>query len=226
MEVINKVRGAEKPISIDTYPDKCPVCHNGMQATYIDATLKGYDELQAIFLCPINVCKSYFIGKYSRTSYRDLSGTDYYLNSLAPYSPEPERFGEIISELSSDFCSIYNQAMFAEKWRLDKICGPGYRKSLEYLVKDYLIKAKPDEETKIKSMRLGKCIETYIADSKVRACAERAAWLGNDETHYFRKWVDKDLQDLKILIKLTVNFVESDLLAAKYSSEMNSGNVG
>ncbi len=50
-------------------------------------------------------------------------------------------------------------------------------------------------------------------DLRVRQCAERAIWLGNDETHYERRWMGKDLQDLKVLTKLTVNWIHSEALA-------------
>ena len=48
-------------------------------------------------------------------------------------------------------------------------------------------------------------ITAYIAHPKVASLAERDVWLGNDETHYVRKWEGKDVQDLKLLIKLTVS---------------------
>jgi hypothetical protein len=54
----------------------------------------------------------------------------------------------------------------------------------------------------------------------VKACAKRAAWLGNDETHYVRKWTDKDVRDLKILITLTINWINNVLLTRKYTAEM------
>ncbi|MGF6947536.1 hypothetical protein QF028_000029 [Neobacillus sp. B4I6] len=50
--------------------------------------------------------------------------------------------------------------------------------------------------------------------------AERAVWLGNDETHYVRKWDDKDLKDLKNLIDLTVYFISMTIKANKYKAEM------
>ncbi|MBP2259149.1 hypothetical protein [Virgibacillus alimentarius] len=50
--------------------------------------------------------------------------------------------------------------------------------------------------------------------------AERATWLGNDETHYVRQWENKDLQDLKNLIDLTVYFISKNLKAKKYKEEM------
>ncbi len=40
------------------------------------------------------------------------------------------------------------------------------------------------------------------------------------ETHYIRKWEDKDVDDLKLLIRLTVNWIESHILTAQYTKEM------
>jgi hypothetical protein len=56
----------------------------------------------------------------------------------------------------------------------------------------------------------------------VKECAKRAAWLGNDETHYTRKWETKDVSDLKLLVKLTVNWIDNVLLTEKYIAEMGT----
>jgi hypothetical protein len=53
--------------------------------------------------------------------------------------------------------------------------------------------------------------------------AKRAAWLGNDETHYIRKWEDKDLDDLKKLIKLTVLWIEMEQMTKDALVEMPEG---
>lgn len=103
------------------------------------------------------------------------------------------------------------------------ICGPGYRKSLEFLVKDYVIKSHQDKVEEIKRLPLGRCISDYVADEKVKQVAARAVWLGNDETHYLRKWEGKDLTDLKILINLTVHWIEMDELTQQALKDMPEG---
>ena len=72
----------------------------------------------------------------------------------------------------------------------------------------------------IKTTSLGQCIKDWVDDPKIKASAKRATWLGNDETHYSRKWEDKDLEDLKVLLKLTTNWIESSLLTKRYEGEM------
>jgi hypothetical protein len=94
------------------------------------------------------------------------------------------------------------------------------RKALEFLVKDFASYAEPEKKHEILKKPLAKCIGDHIDENRVREVAERATWLGNDETHYVRKWEDKDINDLKVLIRLTVNGIENILLAKKYVAEM------
>ncbi|CAD6491876.1 MAG: hypothetical protein DIAAKJNI_00172 [Candidatus Argoarchaeum ethanivorans] len=101
-----------------------------------------------------------------------------------------------------------------------EICGVGYRKALEFLIKDYLISIKPDEEENIKNRFLGRCIKEDIESTKLKQIAEKATWLGNDETHYIKKWKDKDLEDLKKLINITVHYIVMELQTKTYLSDM------
>lgn len=58
---------------------------------------------------------------------------------------------------------------------------------------------------------LGRCIADDLADDRIKNVARRAAWLGNDETHYVRRWEDRDIENLKRLIELTVRWIEMEL---------------
>lgn len=138
----------------------------------------------------------------------------------APVAPKTADFSEEISNLSPTFVAIYNQALAADSESLDHLVGIGLRKALEFLIKDFAVDQNPDKEESIRKMTLANCIKTYANDPNIQSCATRAAWLGNDETHYTRKWIDKDINDLRLLIRLTVNWIENVLLTAKYSQEM------
>lgn len=132
-------------------------------------------------------------------------------------------FPETVSGLSPTFVEIFNQSMEAESKELDQLVGIGLRKALEFLVKDYAIAENPGTEEEIRRTLLGNCISQYVSDPNVRECAKRAAWLGNDETHYTRKWETKDITDLKLLVRLTVNWIDNSLLTKKYIAEMSGG---
>jgi hypothetical protein len=219
----SKIDGGQESIEIDRTPDECPICHSKIH-TQISNIAFATDlftrwRLQVVYRCPNHNCLSFFIGDY----YQDKARQRYaILTSLAPFSFDGRDFSESISSLSPSFCEIYLQAMAAEAHGLDQICGVGYRKALEFLIKDYAISLDSTKEEEIKRIMLGPCIDKYVDDSRIKACAKRATWLGNDETHYERRWVDKDLKDLKILIELTVNWIESVKLTEKYGIEMNT----
>jgi hypothetical protein len=90
------------------------------------------------------------------------------------------------------------------------------------LAKDFAIHLSKDKEEEIKKATLGQTIKNYIKDENVKSMAELATWLGNDEAHYIRKWEDKDIEDLKRLIRLTVNAIENALLMEEYKKDMKS----
>jgi hypothetical protein len=54
------------------------------------------------------------------------------------------RFPESIQMLSPQFCAIYAEAAAAEAGELIQICGLGYGKALEFLMKDYAKRENPD----------------------------------------------------------------------------------
>lgn len=129
-------------------------------------------------------------------------------------------FSQELMDLSPQFVKVYKQACESEFLNLDELAGMGYRKALEFVIKNFAISVHPTQEAEIKIKLLAQCIRDYINDQNIKSCAERAAWLGNDETHYIRKWKNYDLDDLKILLRLTVNFIENDLLAKKFTAAM------
>lgn len=126
-----------------------------------------------------------------------------------------------IEDVSPAFINIYSQAVMAESLNLDELNGIGYRKAIEFLIKDYLCSKYPDKADEIKGKFLSRCIKDHVDDPKIKDCAEMAVWLGNDETHYVRKWKDRDMDDLKMLMQLTLYWISSELLTEKYKPSMS-----
>ncbi len=95
---------------------------------------------------------------------------------------------------------------------------------MEFLIKDYLLSSIPEENVErrdsIKSKFLGRCIEEDVLNEKIKIVAKRAVWLGNDETHYVRKWTGKDVSHLKQLIELTVHWIESEIELQRLEADM------
>ncbi|MGX5485233.1 hypothetical protein ACWKS0_19040 [Bacillus cereus] len=108
-----------------------------------------------------------------------------------------KEFPPEIEQASRSFIEIYHQSERAESEGLSHIAGMGYRKALEFLIKDYLINTQGQNRDDIENKFLGRCINENISEQRIKDAANRASWLGNDETHYVRKWVNKDVEDLK-----------------------------
>lgn len=198
-------------------PDRCPMCSYAISPEYFLIYLKDRWTTDVLCGCPRNECGALFFAEYID------QGGKAYLAGCYPRTKVTKDLPQEVTDLSPDFVAIYNQAHHAEQEKLDLICGVAYRKALEYLIKDYVFRMYPEDESKIKSMPLQQCVRTFITEPSIKLMAERATWLGNDETHYIRKWEDKDLQDLKNLIDLTIYFISMSLKALRYQAEMVTG---
>jgi hypothetical protein len=199
---------------IDKLPEKCPFCHSGISPQLINGN-SGNGRMEIFMCCPRSTCKNSFIGYYLYEN-----NVWYYNNETTIGNLNAKEFSKSIQEISSLFVKIYNEAYSAEQQNLKEICGVGYRKALEFLIKDYVILNNKDKEGKILKMHLGNCIKDLVNDNRVKSVAKRAVWLGNDETHYVRKWETKNLEDLKKLISLTVHWIEMEKLTESFETEM------
>jgi hypothetical protein len=211
-------------VSIDN-PDTCPLCNNGIDPVFIYgycSTKKiGQDDcLQVIYRCTKEKCQGLFVSYY-RTL--DPNCDRFIYIKSRPINKKDREFTDTIESISPNFCLIYNQAHSAEQDGLTEICGVGYRKSLEFLIKDYLISREPGRTEEIKKKFLGKCISEEIKNDNIKTMAKRAVWLGNDETHYLKRWEGKDLNDLKKLIDATLYWIGMEKLAEDIPLEMPEG---
>lgn len=208
-------------------PDYCPRCYVSLYPRVVTGAFsalanKDGSMLQVVFQCTQLDCEEIFIASYAYSYDSDnIPHETYEFVGLAPKNPAEAEFSESVSKVSPTFVKVYDQAVAAEANGLDEITGIGLRKSIEFLIKDFLIHENPSNADAIKKKSLGDCIKQDIGDANVKACAARATWLGNDETHYVRKWVDKDISDLKTLIRLTVNWVDNVLLTEEYLKDMD-----
>jgi hypothetical protein len=210
------LQGKSISLSLRGVPDICPICHISVHPkTVTTVFLSELGMAQTVFRCTHQKCQELFIGTYKEESNYGLT-----LDKVSPKNPIEKSFPENIKECSPTFIEIFNQALAAEADNLTQLVGIGLRKALEFLIKDYAVKNNKEDEENIRRIFLGKCINTYIDDSNIKECAKRAVWLGNDETHYTRKWDDRDINDLKILVMLTVNWIDNVMLTETYISEM------
>ncbi|MBR6276539.1 MAG: DUF4145 domain-containing protein [Prevotella sp.] len=211
-----EVDGSEQNRLIQKVSIKCPFCKIQMIPNYLYSCVNNENGVNAFCQCTNPDCKKPFISEYI------LRNNMYVYSRILPnLSLDKKEFGAIISEISPIFCDIYNQAYAAQQMNLSQICGVGYRKALEFLIKDYIMSGiEDDKKDGIKQKNLAKCIKEDISSPNVKAVAARATWIGNDETHYVRKWEDKDIKDLIGMIDLTIRWIESEVETKRLLEEM------
>jgi hypothetical protein len=215
---VRRFEGGNDSFKIKYLPSECPYCHRSV----IPQRFEGYklldSEMAVIYQCPDSRCQQIFIAYYQT---RFNGGTsNWELNRTSIGNIKGKNFATDIKTISPTFITIYNQALKAEMLGLDHVCGIGYRKALEFLLKDYLILLYPEKEEEIRNKFLGNCIKEYIDNPNLKDMTQRAIWLGNDETHYSRKWDNKDVSDLKLLIDVSLHWIEMEMLTKKYKEEM------
>lgn len=205
--------------------NKCPICNSSIapveKSKFFNSDSKMYFFM---FECP--ACNKGFITHYNYTNERKIKNNISYnmlkLVNSYPKVPELHQFDENIKKLSSNFCEIFNQAYVAEQMDLNEIAGIGYRKALEFLIKDYCIDKNKEQEEKIKKEPLSQVITNYILSDKIKNLAKASIWIGNDETHYVRKYEDKDIKELKRFISATVAYITYELIADSAQEFVNN----
>ena len=206
----------------DRAPDECPICHHAIAPRRLEGSVpnapNGREEIRIAYKCTLVSCRRMFVATYDRR--RNTASACFYLRSTEPKQPKKPNVSEVVSKVSPQFVIVLGQAAAAESYGLDQVAGVGFRKALEFLVKDYCVAEHPDDASAVKGMFLSQVIDLFVDSENIKNCAKRAAWLGNDETHYVRRWEGKDIEDLKILIQLTEGWIRDHLLTREYFADM------
>ena len=193
-------------------PNKCPHCSTAYSLIprYSSYFIDNFKQIRlySVFFCPS--CENAFFADYEcHEEYFGEYSSHYYV--LYPSPKSTKSFSNALSSLSPKFVKIYHQAEIAENSKLKELCGMGYRKALEFLIKDYAISKHPEAQEDIEKSSLSKCIDDFINDNKFKTLAKAATWLGNDETHYVKKHENYNVQDMKRFLNAAIAFVEYEL---------------
>lgn len=190
-----------------TLPKSCPYCNVPNKPTIEYVTIaeeinSKFSSNAILFRC--SNCGFYFV------HHTVIRGDTISIESLTENPKIEYTFPDNIENLSPRFKEIYQEAQLAEHYNLHNLVGVGYRKSLEFLVKDYLIHFKNNPQEEIQSKPLSQCID-LLEDEKLIALGKSSTWIGNDQAHYVPKHPDKDTTHLKKFIEALVYFVNYEL---------------
>ena len=203
-------------------PNYCPWCKSKispsiLSSTPFDTSNKAF-PVSLTLQCPS--CNKHFLQTYKVNFTPGGSIAELKMDNDKPMPETLFEYPSEIDEISQEFKNIITQSSNAEALKFDHLAGIGYRKAIEFLVKDYLIKCKNEDKSKVSTQQLGQCISD-IDDARINNLARAASWIGNDETHYVRKHVDKDVQDLKKFLHALTALVSLEISISEANEFIN-----
>lgn len=189
-------------------PSICPYC-----GLYVDATLaktaifsfNNHSLLAATCKCTSCQKTFFFACEYSKNK-NDYVPISYPAISFIPYS------NEILEKVSPRFIDMYNQSLLAEFNKNFELAAVGYRSALEFLVKDYAITELGENIDEVSSKTLCNAIGTYLHQEELIKTADVVRILGNDFTHYQRKYPQHDFELLKKYMVIFIGQIEAQYM--------------
>lgn len=195
-------------------PNTCPMCNSSIEPIFVEGFIESEDHASVSFVCP--ACHKMFIARYSLQSKENFQCVSY-LGTFLRSEPEEAIFNDFTPEIraiSSRFVTVWNQAHQAEEYGLDEICGLGYRKSLEILIKDFCILINPEDSDDISNeFHMDKLIRKYLSGyAPIQDISKVAFWFGNNEAHYRNDADPDNIENLKKYIDAVVGCVNIEAI--------------
>lgn len=213
-----KVDVAYSKAKVVNVNDFCPNCKKPTNPHLVHSSYFELSDSENSVVLTIRClgCKHFWIEEFLATKYSTGNYSydyDYKVEHIkvSPKLPTDIPISDDVTLISPIGKQIYAQALKAEYEQLDHIAGIGYRKALEFFVKDFSIATNPDDEEKIIKMSLKQVIEKYIKDEDLKTFALASTYIGNDEGHYYRNNPDKDFTDLKNYLHGVIHYMEMKL---------------
>lgn len=176
---MNIIIGGTKHNGVE-HPNICPHCHvvnnPSLQFNVASKDTDNSHSNISVWQCANQKCGKIFVALYKVQDGKVKIIR--FLNGL-PKGPDwPKPILELQStngdsENKSKFIKTYLQSLEAESFGLDELAGMGYRKAIEYLVKDWAIKNNLEDKEKIEKSWLGAVIKGYYEDD-LKEILERA----------------------------------------------------
>ncbi len=189
-------------------PAQCPHCGICcdpliLGSTFISPfTAKPPQFVFLIFQC--TACKKLFTATYEVTNGKS------HICCMTPFKPLVF-VDELIEKTSPRFIEVYNQAIRAKENGDLNLAAVGYRSALEILIKDYAINDLHEPSEKVVKLDLFHAISNYLSSDTVNA-ADVVRILGNDHTHYERKYPELDFKVLQEYMDIFIHSIRVKLL--------------
>lgn len=211
MSTRNVTRNINSVVYTVQEPTLCPHCSNTIFAEIRDSKKFFYETNFTFwtlsYCCPNPGCNKIFLATFlSENKSKTLDLISIYPTKLT------EELHPLLHELSPRFIKSYRQANLAENNGSFELAGAGYRNALEILIKDFAIIELNQDPTEVSKKKLHVCIKEYLGDVDLTKCANVVRILGNDNTHYERKYEELDFEVLKTYMNIFIRLITTKLL--------------
>lgn len=185
-------------------PSVCPYCGFGTDAPLSSKNAYSFNGHQLLIAtCACTACgKTFFFACEYDSGKTDYDPIIYPSIAFTPYS------NDILEKISPRFIDMYNQALQSEFHKNIELAAVGYRSALEILVKDYAINELGQNPEEVISKKLCAAIGTYLNQEDLVKTADVVRILGNDYTHYERKYPQHDFELLKGYMEIFLKQIE------------------
>lgn len=185
-------------------PAICPHCGFGTDAPFFEKAVHAFNGHQIFTaVCTCTACgKNFFFACEYDAEKANYDPIIYPSIAFTPYS------NGTLEKISPRFIDMYNQALRAESNKDLDLAATGYRTALEILVKDYAINELGKNPDEVSSKKLCAAIGAYLNQEALMKTADVVRILGNDYTHYERKYPQYDFELLKNYMEIFLKQIE------------------
>lgn len=192
-------------------PTLCPHCGVSTDAICRDARALPFSsaggQLHFVsFAWACTACGRHFVSCHVADKDQSTAALVCVYPPAAPYAPDP-----LVQDLSPRFVDLYRQAQAAEDLEAWDVAAMGYRAALEVLLKDYAIRALGRDEKAVARSKLADLIVEVFHEQELVNCADVVRLLGNDYTHFQRRYTDVDFVNIRRYLDLLVLSVAARL---------------
>lgn len=189
-------------------PIICPNCSSYLQPIVKDCKILIFDKDSLLVISYIgNCCNTPFYATYRYHKNYKTTLLDVYPHLKSIILPDN------IKNLTPRFANLYEQAYTAEQNGHIELAGCGYRNSIEILIKDFAIQKLKASKDEVSKLSLYDAIGKYLPEVNIdTSAADVIRVLGNDYTHYQRKYDDIDFIVVKKYLEIFIQQVETKLL--------------
>lgn len=189
-------------------PIICPHCNYSIQPLIKESRLLSYGSKNLLVISYNgNCCSEPFYATYISSD-----NNSFQLLDIFPHL-KPCVIPEIIKSLSPRYANLYEQSYTAEQNGHIELAGSGYRNAIEVLIKDFAIKKLNADEKTVCKMDLYTAIGSYLKEINIdTSAADVIRVLGNDYTHYERRYDDIDFVVVKKYLEIFMQQIETKLL--------------